>query len=113
MVAGVGRRKGSYRLWLEPELHALRDRLPGNVRQRVKRALDDLAADPHPAGSQPLDLTGLDLPPGVELRRLRLGKWRIIYAVNAAEGWVWALGIRHRPPYNYDDLPEVVSRLGH
>ncbi len=98
-------------MWVEPELHALRDRFPGNVRQRVKHAVDGLAEDPHPADSQPLDLTGLDLPPGVELCRLRLGKWRIIYAINATEGWVWVLGIRQRPPYDYDDLPEVVSRL--
>ena len=55
----------------------------------------------------------LDLPSGVELCRLRLGKWRIIYAVNEAEGWIWVLGIRQRPPYDYGDLPEVASRLGH
>lgn len=113
MVAGAGQREGTYQLWIEPELYALRDRLPGNVRQRVKRALDDLAEDPHPAGSRPLDLTGLDLPSGVELCRLRLGKWRIIYAINVAERWIWALGIRQRPPYDYGDLPEVVSRLRH
>jgi mRNA-degrading endonuclease RelE of RelBE toxin-antitoxin system len=44
---------------------------------------------------------------------LRSGKWRIIYAVNEAEGWIWVLGIRQRPPYDYGDLPEVASRLGH
>ncbi len=112
MVEGAGNRKGAYRLWIEPEAHAQRDRLPGNVRQRVKRALDGLAADAHPPGSQVLDFADLDLPPGMELCRLRLGKWRIVYAVNAAEGWIWVLGIRQHPPYDYGDLPEIASRLG-
>ena len=111
MVAEPAGHKGRYRVWVEPELHSQRERLPGNVRQRVKRALYALAVDPHPPDSQPLDVTGLDLPPGVELRRLRLGKWRIVYAVNDAQGWVWALGIRQRPPYSYQDLPDIASRL--
>ncbi len=111
MVAGAGGRKRACRLWIEPEAHAQRDRLPGNVRQRVKRALNGLAADPRPPGSQVLDLADLDLPPGIELCRLRLGKWRIIYAISTAEDWVWVLAIRQRPPYDYADLPEFASRL--
>ncbi len=54
---------------------------------------------------------GLDVPPGVELRRLRMDLWRIIYAVNDDEGWVWALAVRRRPPYDYRDLPDLVDRL--
>lgn len=59
----------------------------------------------------PLDVTGLDIPPGVELLRLRLKRWRIVYAVNDDESWVWVLGVRRRPPYGYEDLETLVAKL--
>ena len=76
-----------------------------------KWALDNLADEPRPPKSRDLDLVGWDVPPGVELRRLRLDPWRIVYAVNDDEGWVWALAVRRRPPYDYDDLSELIARL--
>ena len=100
-----------YELLLEPEVHEARRHLPGHVRQQVKNALDGLRNEPRPAKSRDLDVTGLDVPPGVELRRLRMDPWRIIYAVNDGEGWVWALAVRRRPPYDYKDLPDLVDRL--
>ena len=48
---------------------------------------------------------------GVELRRIRLEQWRIIYAINDDERWVWVLAIRRRRPYDYTDLPDLVQRL--
>jgi|GEM_PF-5378431 len=27
------------------------------------------------------------------------------------EQWVWVLALRRRPPYDYDDLPELIARL--
>lgn len=98
-------------LWLEPEVYAARDRLPGNVRQRLKRTIDGLIDDPRPPRSRTLDVTGLDVPPGVELRRVRIERWRIVYAVNDDEGWIWVLGIRRRPPYDYEDLEPLIARL--
>jgi mRNA interferase RelE/StbE len=74
-------------------------------------ALDDLAKGPRPPKSRDLDVSGLDVPPGIELRRLRLAPWRVIYAVNDSDGWVWALAVRRRPPYDYADLDELVARL--
>jgi mRNA interferase RelE/StbE len=55
--------------------------------------------------------TGLDLREGVELRRIRMERWRIVYAVCDEEQWVWVLALRRRPPYDYDDLPELIARL--
>jgi len=101
----------SYDLFLEAEVHAARRELPGNVRQRMRRAIDDLRAMPRPAESRPLDTTGIDLPSGIELRRIRIDRWRIVYAVSDAERWVWLLAIRRRPPYDYEDLPDLASRL--
>lgn len=98
-------------LFLEPEVHSARKNLPANYRQRVRTLLDGLASDPRPPKSQPMDMVGLDVPAGVELRRLRLDPWRIVYAVNDAESWVWVLAIRRRPPYEYEDLVSLAARL--
>jgi mRNA-degrading endonuclease RelE of RelBE toxin-antitoxin system len=100
-----------YELFLDPEIHEARKRLPGHMRQRVKRAIDDLAHSPRPADSRDLDVTGIDVQPGIELRRLRMDTWRILYAVNDGEGWVWVLAIHRRPPYDYEDLAAIVTRL--
>ncbi|UCG23049.1 MAG: type II toxin-antitoxin system RelE/ParE family toxin [Chloroflexota bacterium] len=48
-------------------------RLPKDVLIRISAAIDDLADDPYPAGCK--KLTGHDL------FRIRVGAWRIIYAV--------------------------------
>jgi mRNA-degrading endonuclease RelE of RelBE toxin-antitoxin system len=96
---------------MEPEVHLMREMLPGHIRQRVKRLLAELEQQPKPSRSQPLHTTGLDAPPGVKIRRIRLEKWRIIYAYNEDDKWVWVLGIRQRPPYDYEDLPEMISKL--
>ncbi len=74
MVAEASERSGGCRLWIEPEVHAQRARLPGNVRQRVKHALEGPAADPRPAGSQVLNFAGLDLPPGGRVVPLACGQ---------------------------------------
>jgi mRNA interferase RelE/StbE len=86
----------SYDLFLEPEVHDARLELPGNLRQRVRRAIDNLRATPRPAESQILDVSNIDLPPGIELRRTRIDRWRIIYAVNDADQSV-GLAVGHPP----------------
>jgi mRNA interferase RelE/StbE len=100
-----------YELLIEPEVHKARKHLPGNVRQRIKQAIDAFASDPRPPKSHLLDVLNLDVPGGVEMRRLRLHPWRVIYAVNDDERWVWILAVRQRPPYDYEDLDDLVSRL--
>lgn len=100
-----------YDLRIEPHAHKQRRKLPGNVRQRIKRAISALAQDPRPYFSEDLDTTGLGVPEGVELRRIRLEGWRVIYAVNDGEEWVWVWGIRRRPPYDYEDLEEFLKLI--
>ncbi len=101
----------SYDLFLEPEAHDARHTLPGNMRQRVRRLIDDLATNPHPPSSTTLATEGLELSPDVAIRRVRIDRWRVVYAVNDVDQWVWVLAIRRRPPYNYEDLPELVWKL--
>lgn len=103
--------RSRYELLIEPQAHEARTQLPGHIRQRVKRAIADLATAPRPAGSRDLDVSGLDVPPNIELRRLRMDLWRILYAVNDEDGWVWVLAIHRRPPYDYEDLAELTGRL--
>ncbi len=100
-----------YDLLVEPAVYRARKRLPGHFRQRVKRAIAHLATEPRPPASRELDVSGLDVPPGVELRRIRVDSWRIVYAVNEAESWVWVLAVRKRPPYDYEDLSELATGL--
>ncbi|HSM56742.1 MAG TPA: hypothetical protein VK879_11365 [Candidatus Sulfomarinibacteraceae bacterium] len=85
----------------------MRAALPGNVRQRVKRAINELSVDPRPPHSDGLDVIDLAVPDGMEMRRLRLDTWRVVYAVSDEEGWVWVLAIHRRPPYDYQDLHEL------
>jgi mRNA-degrading endonuclease RelE of RelBE toxin-antitoxin system len=96
-------------LWIEPDAYQARKALPGQVRQRVRREIEALASEPRPYDSRALDVIGLDVPQGVEFRRVRLEHWRILYALNSAEGWVWVLSIQRRPPYDYEDLSELVD----
>ncbi len=97
----------SYRVWVDPD--ALREAraTPGNVRQRLKQALADLQENPRPAESKTLDWPREQFEP----RRLRIGNWRVIYAVNDQEQWVQVLAIRKRPPYDYGDLEKLLKSV--
>jgi mRNA interferase RelE/StbE len=79
--------------------------LPGHVRQRVKRAIDALSDNPRPPRNKALDAPSLE----VELRRLRLDKWRIVYAITEADRIVDVLAVHRRPPYDYGDLERLLE----
>jgi mRNA-degrading endonuclease RelE of RelBE toxin-antitoxin system len=105
------KKSGIFHVWVDPEVHRVGSSLPGNIRQRVKRIITHLATDPRPANSKPLDTEGLNTPEDVELRRVRMEKWRILYAINERDGWVWILRGQQRPPYQYDDLDEISEQI--
>jgi mRNA interferase RelE/StbE len=81
--------------------------LAGYVRHAVKRAVDALAANPRPSSSTSLDIPEFE----GDLRRLRIESWRIICAVSDADRTVDVLGVRKRPPYQYEDLQDSFARL--
>lgn len=101
-----------YEILVEPEVHEARKHMPGRFRQRVKQAIAALADEPRPPKSQALDVSDLDVPPEVEPRRIRMDPWRVVYAVNDTEAWVWVLAVRKRPPYDYEDLEELLAKIG-
>jgi mRNA interferase RelE/StbE len=111
------RRRGSavYQVYLEPQVHARRRELPGNVRQRLKREIEGLSTEPRPHHSRVLDLSKvedeLSIPEGIEVRRLRLDRWRVIYAVDESWQTVIVLALRQRPPYDYEDLDKLITGL--
>jgi mRNA interferase RelE/StbE len=103
-----------YSIWMLPEVHESRSQLPGNVRQRIKQAIDGLGIDPHPSQSKLLDLSSLinlKISPEWEVRRVRLDEWRIVYAVNETWKEIAILAIEKRPPYDYEDLELLLSKL--
>src|SRR5689334_8318339 len=97
-----------YQLWIEDQAKAEVERLPGNVRQRIHQAIHSLKLEPRPHASRAMrSPVAID----VEVRRLRLEHWRIIYVVDEQASEVGVLAIRKRPPYDYSDLPDFLAGL--
>jgi mRNA-degrading endonuclease RelE of RelBE toxin-antitoxin system len=97
----------SYRVWVDPQALAEAKAVPGNVRQRLKRCLEELREDPRPIDSKRMQWTEAPYEP----RRIRIGDWRVIYAVDDTDRWVWVLAVRKRPPYDYGDLAELLASI--
>jgi mRNA-degrading endonuclease RelE of RelBE toxin-antitoxin system len=80
-------------------------RLPGNIRRQMIIAIDNLENKLRPHNSKRLSLQNENR----EIRRLRLGKWRIIYLI--VDKTPVIVGIRKRPPYDYSDLDLLTREL--
>ena len=103
-----------YKVYVTPSALQEIRQLPGHVRQRAKRAIDDLETNPHPPGSKALDLSDVQTPTETpcEVWRLRLDKWRVVYAITEAENTIDVLAVRKRPPYDYGDLDRLLGQVG-
>lgn len=95
-----------YDLFIHPGAWSEMRALPGHVRQRVRRAIDALARHPRPHSSKRLSAAGSEH----ELRRVRLDRWRIVYAITEADKALDVLAVRRRPPYDYGDLEALVEQ---
>jgi hypothetical protein len=73
--------------------------------------MEGLVTQPSPSISKTLDIQGLAVAEQIENRSLRFENWRVIYAINDVEKWVWVLAIRQRPPYDYEDVTDRTSKL--
>jgi mRNA interferase RelE/StbE len=104
----------SYTVYVTPAALDEAKRLPGHVRQRVKRAIDNLETEPRPPESKPLEFPEAKQPTGIviEVRRLRFDKWRVLYTICEADKVVDVLAIRKRPPYDYGDLEKLLPEAG-
>jgi len=87
-----------YRLSISRQVHRHIDRLPGNVRQRVRRTIAQLALDPRPEDAKEMvdDLTGF--------YRLRVDVYRIIYTIDEDEVLVEVIRVAQRTSSTYEGL---------
>lgn len=87
--------------------------LPGHIRQRVIHILQALQKEPHPSNSRPLDTIKADikLDSTIELCRIRIDSWRIVYVIEEEVNLISVLAVRRRPPYQYDDLAELIKNV--
>lgn len=98
-----------YHIRLQSAVYDERKALPGNIRQRIKNLIDSLVEEPRPYNSVELDLEEFDT--SWEIRRIRLDTWRIIYAIDEEFQQVAVLAIRKRPPYDYEDISDLLANL--
>lgn len=96
-----------YLVYVNPDTFKVIKALPGNIRQRVRQAIRDLAENPHPSGSKQLTVSTTEQ----EIWRLRLDNWRIIYAIRERDRTIGVIAVRKRPPYDYEDLQELLDQL--
>ncbi|MBD2778905.1 type II toxin-antitoxin system RelE family toxin [Iningainema tapete] len=97
-----------YRVRLLAAVYRERKALPGVIRQRIKKIIDDLEDNPRLHNSIALQLDNMEI---WEARRIRVDDWRIIYAIDEEFQQVAILAIRQRPPYDYEDLGDLFSNL--
>jgi mRNA interferase RelE/StbE len=97
-----------YNVYIRPQARKEIDHLPGHIRQRVRRAVLALQDDPMPSKSKRMKY---DLGPNRELWRLRLDAWRVVYLVDQEWDQVYVLSVRKRPPYQYEDLAELLTEV--
>ncbi len=73
----------------------------------MKREVGALAENARPSNSKALKTAEAEY----ELRRIRLERWRIVYSVVESELIIDILTVRKRPPYNYEDLENLLREL--
>ena len=102
-----------YEVYITPSAWKEIQKLPGKIRQRVKKSIDSFVTSPRIARSQELDTDGLDIlqDKEIEVRRLRIDNWRIVYAITESEQYIDVLTVRKRPPYDYANLAELLSEI--
>ncbi len=48
---------------------------------------------------------------GLEAHRLRIDSWRVLYVIDQEWEIITVLAVRKRPPYNYEELRELLGRV--
>ena len=88
----------SYRLRITKVAEKEISQLPGNFRQRIRRAVRSLADTPRPTAAKELR----NLP---NCYRIRLNGWRIIYRIEEEDQIVLVLTVRRKTgPETYENI---------
>ena len=85
----------NYTVYIRPQAFQEIKSLPGNIRQRARQAIGNLAENPRPSQSK-----HLDIPFELDFWRLRIENWRVVYGITEADKIVDRLTLRKRPPDN-------------
>lgn len=87
-----------YRLSLSREVYRTINRLPGNIRQRIRRVIASLAENPRPDSAKAMEQ---DLE---SYYRIRVNDYRIIYTIDDDVVLVEIIRVVRRTPRTYEDL---------
>ncbi len=98
-----------YQLSVDTPVYQRLKKLPGNVRQRIRRQIADLVNNPRPYKAKQLAVEGLDIH--LEVWRIRIDKWRIVYTIDKTLKLIIVWGVHKRPPYDYQDIPDILESL--
>ncbi len=79
----------SYRVEVKPSAKKELERLPNQLIARITRRLENLGANPRPAGSK-------KLKGGDKEWRVRVGDYRVVYTIDDQKLLVEVTRIRHR-----------------
>jgi len=79
-----------YHIVFTKQAHRALRKMPRNVANRIRRKLDELAADPYRSNN---NVTKLQERPGY---RLRVGDWRVIYEIEDDILRIWVMKIAPR-----------------
>jgi mRNA interferase RelE/StbE len=103
---------GSYRVEISNLARREIRNLPGNARSIIFHALQSLEKDANPSSSKGMrSIKDFKIPKGLELRRIRINHWRMVYIVEPDLSLVTVLAVRKRPPYQYEDLEELLKEV--
>ena len=87
-------------------------KLPGHTRPLIFRELQVLEKDARPYTSKEMKATkSFKIPKDLELRRIRIDRWRVVYVIEPELSLVTVLAVRKRPPYQYEDLGELLKEM--
>ena len=99
---------GSYRVEITNAAKREIRNIPGHIRPLIFREIRSLEKEIYPHTSKGMRSTkNFKIPKGIEMRRIRIDRWRIIYIIEREQSLVTVLAIRKRPPYQYNDLEEL------
>ena len=101
---------GSYRVEITNAARREIHNLPGHARPLIFRELQSLEKDVRPYSSKGMKSTkSFKIPKDVELRRIRIDRWRVVYVIESDLSLVTVLAVRKRPPYQYENLEELLK----
>lgn len=86
-----------YRIYIRPSALQEIKNLPGYMRQRVKRAISELAKYPYPSNSKTLNLEGY------HAQRLRIDQWRVLYTVLEADQII--------ETWQFGNVPPMITKI--